>query len=64
MDIYIRAWFEPWHKCTREEALTFARSLYSRMLTSQKVSAVNKHIRGVQFTEDELEQEQHPAGTK
>lgn len=55
MGIYIRAWFEPWHKCTREEALTFARSLYSRMLTSQKVSAVNKHIRGIQFTKEELE---------
>jgi hypothetical protein len=53
--ISIRGWFGDWCNVTREEALSYARTLYRRMTTGDRVSLVSKHIRGVQFTKDELE---------
>jgi len=56
--IYIRGWYGDWYAVNREEALAFARHIFSHITNSttleQKVALTNRHIKGVQFSEEEL----------
>ncbi len=57
-DIYIRGWFGDWYQVSREEALEFAKHIFSHITNSttleQKVALANRHIKGTQFLGDEL----------
>lgn len=58
MDIYIKAWFSPWKKATKEEALIFAKALFNLMPSTKdgrRVALINAHhLKGVSFEESEL----------
>lgn len=58
MDIYIKAWFSPWKKATKEEALRFAKALFNLMPSMKEGRRANlintQHLKGISFSESEL----------
>ena len=55
--IEIRSHFTEWHEATQDEALRFAAVLYGGMTCKNKFEKLSNHIRGVQFTEEQVRDE-------
>lgn len=55
--IKVKTFFSGWKEITKEQALRWARHIYSGMTTrtsAGKVEYINSRLNGVQFTEQEL----------
>ena len=56
--IFIKTWFGDWLPVSRERALRFAKRFFNTIVMGNqedKVTLTNKHIKGVEFTLEELQ---------
>lgn len=57
--IKVKTFFSGWKEITKEQALRWARHIYSGMTTrtsAGKVEYINSRLQGIQFTENEIKQ--------
>lgn len=55
--IFIKAWFSDWNPVSRELALKCARHRFNSITVGsqeEKLALTNKHLKGIEFTLEEL----------
>lgn len=54
MSILAKTLFTDWHEITREQAEEYAIHLFTKSNCDNPICLVSKHIRGIEFTEEDL----------